>query len=296
MRAATIAIITCIVLAFGGEILWMAFFAAEVSHAQIESIREVQTARGPMLLASETVGRSGSNSRITARRTTLIDPRTFEKVARATDRGAEKFWGQAAGGGALWLSPVGSRSVGGFSARDPLTLAVLLSSDDLAAKHPAELGGGIHELGFDERHDALYLLANDNHGYLVDGSFALTRAQPPAPVDESSPPAAKISAALELIQPDSIELVDAKAGRPVASPLLRSRASLRDGADVLITRTRSDGSAMWQRPLPGQSSVMKAFQLDDRFLVVSRARGKNDDDWITALDAERGTIVGRYHF
>jgi hypothetical protein len=297
-----IIIVGSVFAAFGGLIAWQGLIAPRIRHAEVDGVREIDTARGPMLLSSESVGRQITT--VLARRTTIIDPKTLTLVVRSVASDADHYLGQSPSGGPLWFEPrYRGRSPTHFTARDPLTLEELTSSEAIAQKHPTELGSGIHEFSWDATHQAIYVLANDNHGWRVLGNYELERADKPAfdslPDPRRSP--SQRSAALELIKPKTVELHDGLTGKLLdvsdpAGELLSSRASLRSEANVLLTRTDASGALLWKHELAGQRSIIEAFRYDTRLLVVSHGADRGGNDWLTALDAARGTVLQQYQF
>ncbi len=303
-RSSAFIAVGLVVALFGSILVYNAWWAPRYAHSEVDSIREIDTAQGALLLASESVGRS--NSKVICRRSTLIDPATLERVARATASDADRFLGQDKSN-VLWFSEAGQGSdYTRFNGRDPATLDKVVDSVDLVRKYPAELGTGVHEYKFNWKQGAVQLLANNNHSYLVAGpAFVPARFEPPNTRDDSSSesntPTPELAPSLELINPEWLDVRDAKSGHLIklASPpggLVYSRASLLPQADVILTRTDASGAALWSRSFPRQRSIGKVYRYDDRLLVVSHGERGDGNDWLTALDAAQGKTLKQYQF
>ena len=302
-KRASIIIAAMVLLVFGGGFVWMGYIRPALGHGEVNSVRSIDTSKGTMLLSSEDVGR-GIN-RVVARRTSIIDPATLTRVARAFDSDADEYLGQSKDSGPLWFASRGKGSdPSRFVARDPLTLAIVVTTDDLMKKHPAELGIGIHEYKFDWTREAMWMLANDGHGYVISaGTWELTRGDAPVPRAPAPMPTTsdKIAPSLELLRPAFVTVRDDKNGKPIAlvdppGALVSSRASLVDNASVVLSRLDADGNARWKRLLNGQLKIIKVYLSGTRLLVISAGVRRDANDWLTALDANSGAVLGQYQF
>jgi hypothetical protein len=286
----------------GGVVLRSVWLVPAYSHGEIDALREIETARGPMLLATESVGRSAFS--VVTRRTSMIDPRTLQRVTRVFGSDCDSYLGETKSNDVLWFAPR-KTSPDRFTARDPVTLALLVSSQDLIKQHPKELGIGIHEFRFDSGRSGMWVLANDNRSYLITragATFAVVPVDgPPRAAAYPNAVALKLSSSLALIDPKWIDLHSAKNGKLIqlddpAGGLVASRATLLPKADIILTRTDAEGAAVWSRPFANQQSILKAYRYDDRLLVVSRGGLGDGNDWLTAIDAAHGATLTRYQF
>jgi hypothetical protein len=317
-KRSTWTIILCTMLPFAGIALYKIFIAPE-GNSKVTLVRVIQTPKRRLMLGKETVGRGNRYS--DGHRLTLVDPLTAQRVARKLldDESERDYLGQI--GGPLWL---GYESKHAFSALDPETLEVKLTSEQLLKANP-QLSSGIHDMRLDATRLAFRLTTNDGKSWRLDGaSFALTelpqRTRQDDAADQDAERArekAKVRAqsvefegsprqALSLgggklgvdsfLVPNQLGWLPAKGAEP-RTLLITHRDSLAKGATLQLAKVDpSDGRLLWSVSFPGQEKVLGWEVFDDSVAVVTTGEYHSMDDWLTSLSLSDGKLRGRYQF
>jgi hypothetical protein len=266
-----------------------------IGSCPVESAYRVLTTKGDRVLAVELCGRAGKGGFGYVERLSLVDPMSGERVARVVLGGFPNYLGQA---GSLWFL----ERQADLTARDPLTLEELASSDALRARYKA-LAPGIHGVTVDAATQSVNVTDNQGGTVPIDG-----REFAQAPVN--APAGTRTWRSNWTLSPDSTRTsLKAPGGRATGatflgpkivaervdppSAIVAASQSLDANSPLTVSRVAVDGSSLWSISLPGQSKQAWQFAFDSTVAILT---SNGSQQQLTTIAVSDGHVVSRYDY